>query len=81
MKGKRLVKTSDFFLSMPAFLRIVFIVPWPFFCWQMENILVKSKTTTAERERESESESESEWFIEKGRGPMSVVVTNTVKQL
>ena len=34
-----------------------------------------------ERERESESESESEWFIEKGRGPMSVVVTNTVKQL
>ena len=33
------------------------------------------------RERERESESESEWFIEKGRGPMSVVVTNTVKQL
>ena len=29
----------------------------------------------------SESESESEWFIEKGRGPMSIVVTNTVKQL
>ena len=34
-----------------------------------------------ERESESESESESEWFIEKGRGPMSIVVTNTVKQL
>ena len=34
-----------------------------------------------ERERERESESESEWFIEKGRGPMSIVVTNTVKQL
>ena len=33
------------------------------------------------RERERESESESEWFIEKGRGPMSIVVTNTVKQL
>ena len=35
------------------------------------------RETECERERESESE----WFIEKGCGPMSVAVTNTVKQL
>ena len=34
-----------------------------------------------ERERERERERESEWFIKKGHGPMSIVVTNTVKQL
>ena len=34
-----------------------------------------------EREGKRESESESEWFIEKCHGPLSVVVTNTVKQL
>ena len=38
---------------------------------------VRERGGGEERERESESE----WFIEKGRGPMSVVVTNTVKQL
>ena len=31
--------------------------------------------------KERERESESEWFIEKGRGPMLIVVTKTVKQL
>ena len=30
--------------------------------------------------RERESESESEWFIEKGNGPMLIVVMNTVDQ-
>ena len=34
-----------------------------------------------ERERVCQSEFESEWFTETGYGPMSVVVTNTVKQL
>ena len=31
--------------------------------------------------REREREREAEWFIEKGHGPMSIVVTSTVKQL
>ena len=46
----------------------------------LENCILQVGREMRERERERESESESEWFIEKGRGPMSIVVTNTVKQ-
>ena len=41
---------------------------------------VQKRMLREDKERGKERESESEWFSEKGHGPMSVVVKNTVKQ-
>ena len=49
--------------------------PTPIVYWEGD----RQRQTGRQRDQ-TETESESEWFIEKGRGPMSIVVKNTVKQ-
>ena len=76
---KQLINAVSQFLQMCRNTRIKFL-SWAYMYTTLRS-LGKRVIQTNQRERERESESESEWFIEKGRGPMSIVVTNTVKQL